>query len=165
MPEADRKEVMKRKSTTLYNVMFPIWFFFFYPTFLWLIILPVNFGIDSLVLWLSAKKQGIEDRKKLWKQSILWIWMIGFFSDFMGGLACLGLVMITEHWLFSSMHYTLVQFVSGIPGVIIAGVLIYFLNQWLSFRKTDLTKEQIKKTALYLAIFTAPYAMLVPIYW
>ena len=53
--------------------MFPIWFLFFFPV-LWLVMLPVNFGVDSLVLMLSARKQGVEDRKALWKKHILPIW-------------------------------------------------------------------------------------------
>ena len=35
------------RSVRLYNVMFPIWFFFFFPI-VWLLILPVNFLVDSL---------------------------------------------------------------------------------------------------------------------
>ena len=63
----------KNNSVRLYNVMFPVWFLFFIP-YLWLVILPVNFGVDSLVLMLSAKKQGVEDRKALWKKHILPVW-------------------------------------------------------------------------------------------
>ena len=55
----------KDNSVRLYNVMFPIWFLFFFPA-LWLVILPVYFGVDTLVLMLSAKRQGIEERKALW---------------------------------------------------------------------------------------------------
>ena len=157
------------KSIRLYNVMFPLWFFFFYPTHLWFIILPVNFGIDTLVLFLAAKRQGVEDRKTLWKRSILWIFLIGFLSDAIGGLGCLGFMVLSDFVPalgdLVAQNSVLAQFVSGLPGVIIGGILIYFLNRRFSFRKTDLTKEQIHKICLALAIFTAPYSMLVPIYW
>ncbi len=158
-----------KKSIRLYNVMFPLWFFFFYPTVLWLIIIPVNFVIDTLVLFLSAKHEGVEDRKTLWKQTILRIFLIGFLSDAIGGLACLGILVLSDFIPFmetlSNLSSILTQFVSGIPGVIVAGFLIFFLNRWLSFRKTDLSKETIHKICLALAIFTAPYTMLIPLYW
>lgn len=48
---------------------------------------------------------------------------------------------------------------------ILAGVLIYFLNRKFAFRKTGLAPEQIHRLALSLAIFTAPYTMLIPISW
>ena len=86
----------KDNSIRLYNVMFPVWFLFFIP-YLWLVILPVNFGVDSLVLMLSAKKQGVEDRKALWKKHILPVWGIGFLSDLIGaGLVFLIYVLVAE---------------------------------------------------------------------
>ena len=51
-----------------------------------------------------------------------------------------------------------------IPGVILAGVLIYFLNLKFSFKKTDLEPAQIRFLSLMLALFTAPYTMMLPIY-
>ena len=157
------------KSIRLYNVMFPLWFFFFYPTHLWFIILPVNFAIDSLVLLLAAKRQGVEDRKTLWKKTILRIFLIGFLSDAIGGLGCLGIMVLSDFVPFLgdlfAKNSVLAQFVSGLPGVVIGGFLIYFLNRRFSFRKTELEPQKIHKICLALAIFTAPYAMMIPIYW
>ena len=39
----------KKKSTKLYNILFPIWMLVMVPS-IWLIALPVNFVVDSVVL-------------------------------------------------------------------------------------------------------------------
>ena len=53
----------------------------------------------------------------------------------------------------------------ALPGLVLAGVLIYFLNRRFSFRKTGLDEGQVKKLSLALAIATAPYTLLIPIEW
>lgn len=156
-----------KRSIRLYNVMFPIWFFLFMPP-LWLIILPVNFLVDSLVLWLSAKKQEIQERKTLWKKHILPIWGIGFLCDLIGaGLIFLiylimveipGLVDVFNPILFPGTT------IISLPGVLLAGVLIYWVNRKLTFRKSELDAAAIHRLCLHLAIFTAPYTMLIPLY-
>ena len=52
----------------------------------------------------------------------------------------------------------------SIPGVLLSGVLIYFFNRKLSFGRQELTAVQIHKLSLALAVFTAPYAMMIPLY-
>jgi len=153
----------------LLNVLFPIWFFFLVPTWLWLILLPANFAIDSLVLWLAGKWQKVEDLKALWKKSILWVWIIGFASDFVGALASFGFMWLWDVVLdsFVTLHinWILEQTLTGIPGVIVAGLLIYFLNKAFSFRKAGHEKDRIERICKALAIATAPYTMLIPLYW
>ena len=34
----------------LYNVLFPIWLLVFFPSYLWLILIPANYMIDRIVL-------------------------------------------------------------------------------------------------------------------
>ena len=51
----------------------------------------------------------------------------------------------------------------ALPGVALAGVLLYWLNRLLSFRKTGLEKRQLHKLCLAIALFTAPYLMLIPL--
>ena len=60
-----------RKSVTLYNVMFPIWFFFFFPTWVWGLLLPANLGIDALVLWFGSKRLEIQNWKEL-REAVIW---------------------------------------------------------------------------------------------
>ena len=156
------------RSIRLYNVMFPIWFFFFLPP-IWLVMLPVNFGVDTLVLMLSARKQQVDDRKALWKKRILPVWGIGFLSDLIGaGLVFLIYLVVAESPLVDTWMnpvYFPGTCIISLPGVILAGFAIYFLNKKLTFRKSTLDAAVIHKLCLHLAIFTAPYTMLIPLYW
>lgn len=154
-----------KKDIRLYNVMFPIWMMFLFPTYLWLIILPVNFLIDSLVIYLSARRQKLENRLELWKKTILPVWIIGFIADLLGAGVCFGIYML----LVQIPHIgNLVLFPAttliSIPGVIVSAILIYFINKRFVFRKLELDPAAIHRLCLHLAIFTAPYTMLIPIY-
>ena len=56
---------MKRNKTIrLYNIILPIWLLVWWPSFLWLGLIPANYLIDFLVTYLSMKKLGIEDCKE-----------------------------------------------------------------------------------------------------
>ena len=57
---------MKKNQTKLYNVILPIWLLVIFP-FTWIIILPLNFLIDTLVLKLTMKCLKIEKRKEIYK--------------------------------------------------------------------------------------------------
>ena len=157
----------KTNSVRLYNVMFPIWFFFFFPV-TWLLILPVNFGVDSLVLMLSARRQQVEERKALWKKHILPVWGIGFLSDLIGaGLVFLLYLLVAESPLVDTFMNPVLfpgTTIISLPGAVLAGVMIYFLNKKLTFRKSELDPMVIHRLCLHLAIFTAPYTMLIPLY-
>ena len=158
----------QNRSIRLYNVMFPIWFFFFLPP-IWLVMLPVNFGVDTLVLMLSARRQQVEERKALWKKHILPIWGIGFLSDLIGaGLVFLIYLVVAESPLVDTWMNPVFfpgTTIISIPGVVLAGVMIYILNKKLTFRKSQLDPAVIHRLCLHLAIFTAPYTMLIPLYF
>lgn len=154
-----------KKNIRLYNILFPIWMFWLLPTVIWLIILPANFVFDSLVLGIAMKVRGAEDKLRVWKQSILKIWLIGFASDLVGAAGIFGLMMALNlalpHW--DTFHFPGTSLIS-LPGVVLAGALIYFLNRKFSFTKCNLSDMQARRLSLALAVFTAPYAMLIPLY-
>ena len=156
----------KSKDIRLYNVLFPIWFLYFFPTAVWFFLLPLNFAIDSLVLCLAARWQKVEKWGQLWKKAIWKVWIIGFLCDFLGSLLIWGLTLLI--WGPLELDWNLILFpgttLVALPGVALAGVLIYVLNRKLSFRTCALTEGQIKKLSLVLAIATAPYTMLYPLY-
>lgn len=155
---------MKKQEIRLFNVLFPIWFFYFFPI-VWLLILPVNFLVDSLVLYFSARHQGIGERLPLWKKHILPIWGIGFLSDLIGaGLIFLLYLILASNPAVPNLLLFPGTTLLSLPGVILAGVLIYWLNRKLTFRKSSLDPAAIHKLCLHLAIFTAPYTMLIPLY-
>ena len=159
---------MKRKDVRLYNVLFPIWFLLFFPQ-IWLIMLSVNFIVDSLVIYFSARRQQLDGGLALWKKHILPVWGIGFLSDLLGALLVVILYFV---WCgFDAQGIELLNPILfpgttliAIPGVLLAGWLIYWLNRKLTFRKSDLDPIVIHKLCLHLALFTAPYTMLIPLY-
>ncbi len=49
--------------------------------------------------------------------------------------------------------------------VALCGVLIYWFNRKLTFRKVDLPARSKHILSLYMAIFTAPYLFFLPTEW
>ena len=169
---------MKRsKSVRLYNVLFPIWFLMYlFPSWLPPVMLVFNFAFDTLVLALAARWQKIGGIRKLWRQSILRLWLLGFAADILGALLNLGIYFgimaladlggVWAEALYGFWHP--LNFpgstVFAIPGAALAGLLIYWFNRRLSFRRTGLPAQTIHKLCLALAVATAPYTMLIPLY-
>lgn len=154
-----------KRQLRLYNVLFPIWMLFLWPG-VWLILLPGNFLIDSLVLLLAMTALGYAGRKAVWKSAIFKVWGFGFAADLVGAGITLGLMLLLDRLV---PQWNTFLFPGGqllvLPGIVIAGVLIYLLNRRFSFRRTALTAEQIHRLSLALAVFTAPYTMLIPSEW
>lgn len=154
-----------KKEIRLYNVLFPVWMFFLIPTAAWLLILPGNFLVDTLVLVLWMYHRKIEEKKQLWKKTILPVWLLGFLSDFIGAGLTLGVLFLLEELApNAALHLFPVTTLMALPGVVLAGVLIYFLNRRFVFRKSGLSPEEIRSVCLTLALWTAPYTMLIPLY-
>lgn len=178
-----------KKSVRLYNVFLPIWTLLFLPT-VWLIALPVNFVVDSVVLLLClrhfAKKRGQTDYRPWgdWIRSIFLVWVFGFISDLLasGFLFCFGMLPVLvggENSAFSIWwdENILVPMASNpftnflavlliLIGIAVAALLIYFFCKKICLRFVDsLDSEETARTALILAICTAPYFMLVPSNW
>ena len=160
---------MRKNDVRLYNVLFPIWFLFLFPQ-LWVIMLAVNFIVDSLVVYFSARRQGLTDRLGLWKKHILPVWGIGFLSDILGAALVVALYFV---WCWLDTMGIATEFnpilfpgtiLIALPGVILAGFLIYWLNRKLTFRKSQLDPQVIHRLCLHLALWTAPYTMLIPLY-
>ena len=145
----------KENSVRLYNVMFPIWLLMMLPA-IWLVILPANFVVDSLVVLITLACLHYEGKKEVWKKSILRVWIIGFVSDMIGAALILGIYSLLVSVVDWEIHRPPLEQIITIPGIALAGVLIYFLNRKLSFRKTSLDAAQIHKISWALAIATAP---------
>ena len=115
----------------LYNVLFPMWLFYLLPTGVWLIILPANFLIDSLVLYFGGRYLHIKDLVKLWKRCIFRIWVIGFISDILGALLILAVALLVDkicpEWnTFYFPGATLI----AVPGVLLSAVSIFLLTKY-----------------------------------
>ena len=157
-----------KKDIKLYNVLFPIWFFFLFPQ-VWLIILAVNFVVDSLVVYFSAQRQQLPDPGSIWKKHILSIWIAGFASDLVG--AALVVLLYFGWCALDIMGIELLNpilfpgtCIISLPGVFLAGWMIYMINKKVTFKNSDLDPAAIHKLCLHLALWTAPYTMLIPLY-
>ncbi len=144
-----------KKSVKLYNVLFPFWMLMLFPQ-VWLIVLPGNFIIDSLVLIISMYALKIADKKQLYKKHILTIFIFGLLSDF-AGAAFLLLTMILEVGQMGDELYL------TLPAVIISGALIFVLNYFVTFRKAD--AQHRLKLSIIFATVTAPYTFMIPSSW
>ena len=147
---------MKARQVRLRNVLFPFWMLQLFPV-VWLVVLPANFLVDSLVLLISLRVLKIAERKGWYKRHILKVFSFGMLSD-LAGAAYMLLMMI--HF---DMGYMGDEPYLTLPAIFIAAVLIFLSNYFITFRKAD--KPQRLKLALIFAIVTAPYTFMVPTSW
>lgn len=162
------------RKEKIYNVMFPIWMLVWLWPLAWLVAIFFNFIYDSIVVYLSLKKLKVDNLKEQYKKSILRVYITGFVADFIG---CLMMLMINFIELdiswWSDFQFALsfdpfrnvLAFIVVTLCIILTAILIYVLNRYFCFRKTNLSLDEIKKTSLYLAIFTAPYLLYLPSIW
>ena len=144
------------KEIRLYNLLFPIWFLMFIPL-AWLIVLPANFIIDSLVILLTMKQLGIKFKKTMYKRTILKVWSFGFLADIIGAAFLFLTMFVFELGSQGDELYL------TIPAILIAAVFIFILNYKVSFKDYD--KSVRFKMALNLALLTAPYTFMIPLSW
>lgn len=145
-----------KKQTRLYNVLFPFWMLLLFPQ-LWLIVLPGNFIIDSLVLFISMFCLKIQNKKLFYKHSILKIFGFGILSDVVGSAYMLAMMIWFDIGSMGDELYLTV------PALVISAVCIFVLNYFITFRKSD-NAERLKLATTF-AIVTAPYTFLVPSSW
>ena len=146
----------KRKGIRLYNVLFPFWMLMLFPQ-MWLIVLPGNFIIDSLVLIISMYVLKIEDKKMWYKKHILKVFIFGMLSDIIGSIYMLVLVMgFHVGGLCDELYLT-------VPALVISAILIFVFNYFITFRKTE--RKFRFRFAMIFAIATAPYTFLIPSSW
>ena len=147
---------MKNSDIKLYNVLFPFWMLLLFPQ-MWAIVLPGNLIIDSLVLIISMFALKMTEKKRFYKRHIFQIWGFGMLSDIIGA-AYMFLLM----WMFEVCSMGDELYLT-IPALVISAALIFVLNYFVTFRKSD--KVLRLKLALTFAIITAPYTFLIPSSW
>lgn len=145
----------RSRSIKLYNVLFPVWMLLLFPQ-MWLIVLPGNFLIDSLVLIIGMYALKTADKKQCYKQHILKIFAFGLASDFVGA-AFLLLMAVLEISTFGDEWYFTV------PAMLVSAALIYVFNYFVTFKHSE--AQFRRKMALTFAIATAPYTFLIPTSW
>lgn len=145
----------KKNVIKFYNVLFPFWMLMLFPV-TWLIVIPGNFLIDSLVLLVSLAVLKIADKKQWYKRYILKIFAFGMLSDIIGAAYMMLMVVLEIGRMGDEPYLT-------IPGLLISAVMIFVFNYFVTFRKIE--KSLRIKLALIFAVVTAPYTFLVPSSW
>ena len=156
---------MNKNGIRLYNVMFPVWMLVWFPSWLWLLLIPVNYLIDRLVLRWSLS--GMEGRALFCRRHCWKICLAGFLADFIGSLLLFALYM-----LFSSSEFgralafnvfsDLAAFLATVFAILLSGALIFLLDKRI-LTKAGLDAAAAKRSALRLAAITAPYLFLIPV--
>ncbi len=190
----------QKQSVTLYNILFPIWLLVWIPSPLWLLLVPLNFVIDYVVLYKSlpddversksfsdggqGNKSQPDDaeRSKNSPDSVLrkafcntYAWKIcaaGFAADFIGSLFLFAAFMITSshkldslrpisHGLGLNPFESFAAFLIVVCSILLAAYCIYRFDLHI-LKRVGLSEEQGRKSALWLAVATAPYLFLLP---
>ena len=147
-----------KKDIKLYNALFPLWMILAFPWYFILAVLPGNFLIDSIVLFvvMHCFKIASQGKWDFYKRHIFKIFGFGLLSDVTGavfmfgaGFCLPGIVRLWDEPIIT------------VPGIIIASGLIYFFNFRFTFKSIAERKMRIK-LALIFAIATAPYTFVVP---
>jgi len=143
----------------LYNILLPIWLLWLVPI-TWLIILPGNAIIDFLVTMLAMKFTGCANPARKARTVLLRVWLLGFLADFIGVV----FMMLNDTVAYNPFENVFAcLWVAGC--ILISAVCIYFFNSKFALKKANLQPEQLKKVALALAVFTAPYLFFIPTSW
>lgn len=170
---------MKKKTVTLYNMIFPIWVLWLWPYF-WIFVLPGNFIVDLLVVLITMKCLKLTEIKKKAKAVILKVWICGFAADFVGTA---GMIFATAYdsdrnsafgvWWYE--HLTNAVALNPFENIyavlwvtvcfLITAGLIYFLGVKFCYRKLEIEPGLKKRLALSTAVFTAPYLFYLPTIW
>lgn len=132
-----------KKSEKLYNVIFPLWFYYIAPR-VWLIALPGNLAIDSLILLICMHAFKLADKGRFYLKHILPIVFFGFLADFIGSWY----LIFMATYVGDTWPYIL-------SGVAVAAVFIFLFNYFITFRKTE--KKARLWISLIFAVATAPY--------
>ncbi|MBR5264115.1 MAG: hypothetical protein IKV50_05400, partial [Clostridia bacterium] len=105
----------KNRDVTLYNVLFPLWMILLFPQ-MWLVVLPGNFLVDSLVLLITMAALKIPSQKRWYKQCILKIFGIGILSDLVGAGYMLLMLIVFDVGSSGS------ELLLSLPALVISGV-------------------------------------------
>lgn len=159
----------------LYNVIFPIWLLWIFPT-TWLFIMPANLLFDALIIVLTLKVLKVTNIKSILKTVIWRTWICGFLADFVGCLILFSVNIIkfspenSLHWWWNdnmmAINYNafanVYVFVLMTFAVFISAYLIYWFNSRFCLHEAPLSPQERQKLSISLAIFTAPYIFYLP---
>ena len=160
----------RRRRGALYNILLPLWLLVWFPSPLWLLLIPANYLIDRIVLWWSLK--GMDGRSNFCSNHTWKICLAGFASDFVGSLILLAAYLaigrgdsglahdIVFGLGFNPFSHPLALFIT-LMAAAVSGFCIYVLDLRI-LKAAGLGAEQARRCATRLALITAPYLFLFP---
>jgi len=159
----------------MYNLILPLFLLLWPPVLLMLpvfggipggaLLLAVVFGnllVDWLVTALALRWQKIPNVRKKSLAVLIRVWLAGFAADFLCGLLLIIIMFVT---LAGNIYESAYALAVTLAAVLIGGWLIYCFNINWALEPAELTEPQRKRTALALAVLTAPWLFLVPTEW
>ena len=146
----------KNKELTLYNVLFPLWMLMLFPI-VWLIVLPGNFIIDSIVLIVALNLIKYPEKKLFYKKHIFTIYAFGLLADLFGAAFLMVTMFVFQLGTMGDELYL------TLPATVISAVLIFIFNYFVTFKMHD--KNLRFKLSLTFSIVTAPYTFMTPSSW
>ncbi len=145
-----------KKDMRIYNVLFPFWMLMLFPV-TWLVVIPGNFVIDSLVLIAAMFIFKLADKKAFFKKHILKVYLFGMLSDIAGaGLMLIMMLGFELGHMGDELYMT-------VPALLLSAALIFVFNYKVSFK--DCERPFRLKMALIFTVVTAPYTFLIPSSW
>lgn len=161
---------MGKHPIRTYNILLPIWLLVWFPSWLWLLLIPANYLIDRIVLYWSLR--GLDDRTAFCRRTTWKICAAGFLSDFAGSALLIGVQVLLSFInsdmangiagnLMSNPFGNIGALVCALLAIAVAGLCIYLLDRWI-LSASGLDRERARAAALCLALITAPYLFLTP---
>lgn len=154
-----------KKTVRLYNVLFPIWMLVFFPSPLWIALIPANYLIDRFVLKRSLPKT--VNRSAFCKKNTWKICIAGFVSDLIGALILFLIVLLIDdnyelaNGITMDPFKDLLSFLIVALAVTVSAIFIFIIDRLILIR-CGLSRKQATRTAAFLALLTAPYLFLLP---
>ena len=147
----------------------PIWFMLSSPS-LWLIVLPFDFLVTVLMLWISNKVFRVASFRELFRTSAVKAWLVGFVGQIVGGLVLFISQGYFGEWWYEYITTPVVlnpldnpySLVFTMVGVAACGVFVFFLDRGFSFKNLAASAEGKRKLAVGLALLTLPMLYFLP---
>lgn len=161
---------MRKRPVLTYNILLPIWLLIWFPSWLWILLIPANYLIDRIVLHWSLK--GLDDRNAFCRRATWKICVAGFLSDFVGSALLFGMGIllsslgsdvagdIADSLMFDPFG-NIGALACALLAVALAGLCIFLLDRRI-LNASGLDQERARTAALRLALITAPYLFLIP---
>lgn len=167
---------MKKREVRIYNVLFPIWILWLFPQVL-VFVLPGNLLIDCLVLTLALVALKHPDKRAVIRRLWWRFWLLGFAADFIGAALLLPAVLIPgmlsdAEWVYDVVNAVMFNPFRDIRALLwvllavgISGFCIYIFDKRAMKSCTKLTDRERHVIAVSMAVVTAPWLFLLPLYW